>query len=105
MIKVSVLYPQRADARFDFDYYLGAHMDLVRRLLGPACTGIAVEQGLCGADAEAPPAYIAMGHLYFDSVTIFQAAFGPHAGTIMGDLANFTDCQPQVQISEVRLAL
>ncbi|HEX5045957.1 MAG TPA: EthD family reductase, partial [Gammaproteobacteria bacterium] len=29
MIKVSVLYPQKAGARFDMDYYCDSHMPLV----------------------------------------------------------------------------
>ena len=32
------------------------------------------------------------------------AKFRPHAERIMGDLPNFTDSQPLVQISEVKLA-
>ncbi len=32
-------------------------------------------------------------------VEAFQAAFAPHAAEIMGDIANYTDVQPAVQIS------
>ncbi|WP_250832127.1 EthD family reductase [Marinobacter sediminum] len=53
-----------------------------------------------GAPGEAPT-YIAMGHLYFDSVNDFEAAFGPHAKEILGDIPNFTNVQPTVQVSEV----
>ncbi|MBA3344463.1 MAG: EthD family reductase [Gemmatimonadales bacterium] len=38
----------------------------------------------------------AMGHLYFDCVEAFQAAFGPHAGAIMGDIPNYTNVQPTI---------
>jgi uncharacterized protein (TIGR02118 family) len=44
-----------------------------------------------------------MGHLYFDSVEAFQAAFGPHAPAIMADIPNYTDIQPVIQISEVKM--
>jgi uncharacterized protein (TIGR02118 family) len=44
-----------------------------------------------------------MGHLYFDSVADFQSAFGPHAKTIMADIPNYTDIQPTIQVSEVRI--
>jgi len=47
-------------------------------------------------------AYIAMGHLYFDSVAAFQTAFGPHAESMRRDIPNFTDIQPTIQISEVK---
>jgi uncharacterized protein (TIGR02118 family) len=42
-------------------------------------------------------------HLYFDSVESFQTAFGPHAGAIMGDIPNYTNVQPTIQVSEVKL--
>jgi uncharacterized protein (TIGR02118 family) len=44
-----------------------------------------------------------MGHLYFDSLADFQAAFGPHAKDIMADIPNYTDIQPTIQISEVKI--
>jgi len=43
-----------------------------------------------------------MCHLYFDSVEAFQTAFGPHSETIMGDIPNYTDLQPIIQVSEVK---
>ena len=64
---------------------------------------VAVEQGLGGVAPGSPATYIAMGHLYFDSVEAFQTAFGPHSESIMGDIPNFTDIQPTVQISEVKM--
>ena len=50
------------------------------------------------------PAFIAMGHLLFDSAEAFQAAFAPHAATIMADIPNYTAIQPVIQISEVKLS-
>ena len=64
---------------------------------------MAVEQGLAGGAPGAPATYIAMGHLYFDSLEAFQQSFGPHAAVIMADIPNYTDTQPVIQISEVKL--
>jgi uncharacterized protein (TIGR02118 family) len=64
---------------------------------------MAVEQGLGGGTPGAPPTYTAMGHLYFDSITEFQAAFAPHAEVIMADIPNYTNVQPVIQISEVKM--
>jgi uncharacterized protein (TIGR02118 family) len=36
-----------------------------------------------------------------DSVETFQAGFGPNVQAIMGDIPNYTDASPVVQISEV----
>ncbi|HET7884365.1 MAG TPA: EthD family reductase [Acetobacteraceae bacterium] len=103
MIKLSVLYPAGTDAKFDIDYYCKSHMKMVGEKLGSACKSMAVEQGIGGGAPGAPPTYIAMGHLYFDSVSDFQAAFAPHASTIMADIPNYTNVQPVIQISEVKM--
>jgi uncharacterized protein (TIGR02118 family) len=103
MIKVSVLYPAGPDAKFDINYYCNRHIPMVRQKLGAACKNAAVEHGLAGGAPGAPPTYIAMGHLYFDSTDAFQAAFGPHAPEIMADIPNYTNTQPVIQISEVKL--
>lgn len=100
MIKVSVLYPHRPDAKFDFDYYCRRHIPMVRDRLGEACHGIAVDKGLAG-EAGAPPAQVAMAHLYFESVAAFQKAFAPHDAEISGDVPNYTNIEPVLVISEV----
>ena len=101
MIKVSVLYPKTPDSTFDIAYYRDTHMALVRDRLGNACKRTAIESGIAGGEPGEEPTYIAMGHLYFDSVDQFQTTFGPHAKEILGDIPNFTNVQPTVQISEV----
>ncbi len=103
MIKVSVLYPNNEGAKFDMDYYCNKHISMVRQKLGAACKGAAVEQGLAGATPGSRPAFIAMGHLYFESVEAFQTAFGPHAEAIMADIPNYTDIQPTLQVSDVKI--
>ncbi len=103
MIKVSVLYPAGDGAKFDMDYYCKSHMPMVQQKLGAACKSTAVEQGLAGGAPGTPPAYVAMGHLYFDSVAEFQAAFAPHTASIMADIPNYTNVQPVIQVSEVKM--
>jgi len=103
MIKLSVLYPVADNAKLDMDYYCKSHMPMVKQKLVAACKGIAVEQGLAGGAPGAAPTYIAMGHVYFDSVAEFQTAFEPHAAEIMADIPNYTSIQPVIQISEVKM--
>ena len=103
MIKVTVLYPNAPDAKFDMKYYVTHHLPMVRDKCAPACRSIAAESGLAGGDPGSTAPYIAIGHLTFDSVEVFQKAFGPHAAEIMGDIANYTDAQPVVQIGEVKM--
>lgn len=103
MIKVSVLYPNTADSTFDMDYYVNSHIPMVQGKLGDACKGVAVEAGLAGGAPDAPAAYSAMGHLYFETVESFDAAFGPHAEAILADIPNYTNSAPVLQVSEVRI--
>ena len=103
MIKVSVFYPNEEGKKFDMEYYCNKHIPMVQQKLGAALKGGAVEQGLGGVEPGSRATYIAMGHLYFDSVEAFQTAFGPHAESIMGDIPNYTDIQPLIQISEVKI--
>ena len=103
MVKVSVLYPNGPASRFDMAYYLSSHIPMVQKKLGSALKGTAVEGGVSGTQPDSPPAFIAMGHLLFDTVESFQRAFGPHAEEIVGDVPNYTNTQPLIQISEVKL--
>ena len=63
--------------------------------------GVAVESVLGGPEPGSPPIYVAMGHLYFDSTEAFLESYGPNAGEIQADIANYTDIRPTKQISEV----
>jgi uncharacterized protein (TIGR02118 family) len=103
MIKVSVFYPNEEGKKFDMDYYLNSHIPMLKEKLGVALKGGAVEQGLSGVEPGSPATYVAMGHLLFDSMETFQSAFGPHSEAIMGDIPNYTDVQPTIQISEVKM--
>ena len=101
MIKVSVMYPNTAGARFDHVYYRDQHMPLVKRSMGDACLFYTVDKGLAGGAPGQPAPYVGMCHIYSDSVETFQAGFGPHAKEILADIANYTDLAPVMQISEV----
>lgn len=103
MIRVSVLYPQSGDSKFDMNYYVTKHMPMVRQKFGAACKGMTIDQGIAGGAPGAPAPYIAMGHFLFDSVEAFQTAMAPHAQGIMGDIPNYTKIQPIIQISEVKM--
>ena len=103
MVKVTVLYPNQPGDRFDIAYYCKTHIPLVQRLLGKALKGVAVEQGIAGFPPGSPAPFLAVGHLMFDSVEAFQKALEPHAAAIMGDIPNYTNTQPVIQISEVKI--
>lgn len=103
MIKVSVLYPRQDGAKFDMGYYLNKHIPMVQQKCGAACKSVSVEQGVAGGAPGAPPDFVAMAHLSFDSVEAFQKAFAPHASEIMADIPNYTPIKPVIQISDVKM--
>lgn len=102
MVKVSVLYPNAVDAKFDMSYYMDRHIPMVQEKLGAALKGASVAQGLGGGQPGTPPAFLVLCDLQFDSVDAFQQAFGPHAATIVADIPNYTNIQPTIQISELK---
>ena len=101
MIKISVMYPNSPNARFNHEYYRDKHMPLVKSRMGTSCKYYTVDKGVAGGAPGAPAIYIAMCHIFCDSIEAFQAGFGPHAKEIMADIKNYTDQTPAIQISEV----
>ena len=103
MIKVSVMYPNTPGARFNHEYYRDKHMPMVQARIGAACTGFTVDAGMAGGAPGSPPAYVAVGALLVTSVEALQAGLAKHGAEIMGDVKNYTDAQPSLQISEVKV--
>src|SRR5437870_11797687 len=103
MIKVCVLYPNDEGKTFDMLYYCDKHIPMVRQLLGSSCTNAAVEQGIAGGTPGSKATYIAMTYLFFEKLDDFISSFTPHANTILGDIPNFTDTTPVIQINEVKI--
>ena len=102
MIRVSVLYPNSSGAKFDHDYYANKHAPMVVEMLSPlGLVGGEVNIGLAGGAPNSPAPFIAGGHLLFNSVEDFQRGFEAHGEAIMGDVPNFTDIEPVIQISEI----
>ena len=101
MIKVTVMYPNSPGARFDHAYYRDRHMPLVKARMGKSCSHYTVDRGLGGATPGAAAPYVAMCHIFCESVEAFQAGFGPHVAEILADIPKYTDLSPTIQISEV----
>ncbi len=101
MIKVTILYPNSEGKTFDMDYYSEKHMPMVAELLGDSLKLLAIDKGLSGRSPDEPIPYLAIGYLYFDQLSAYQNSFGPNAEKIVGDIPNYTNIQPVVQISQV----
>lgn len=98
MIKVSVTCANEDGKNLDMDYYCNNLMPMVQEKLGDALLKSEVDEEIGGT----PAAYIAIGHIHFDAVYGFKAAFTPHAGEIVADIANYTDIEPSTQVGEIK---
>ena len=103
MIKVSVLYPNSQDLVFNKEYYLNSHVPLVSKLLDDSLKNVQVDFGLVGGTPDEAATYVVMTHLSFDSIESFEKIFPIHADELLSDIPNFTNCQPQLQISEIKI--
>ena len=100
MIRVTALYPKTNESNFDWDYYLNKHTPMVKdRLMPLGLTRIEIDEGLGGLTPGEAPTYLVIAHLHFASVEELQNGLGIHGAEIMGDIANFTNVQPQIQIN------
>jgi uncharacterized protein (TIGR02118 family) len=107
MFNISSVYPKKEGYRFDFDYYLNRHMPMSIDRLSKAkgFRGVSVERGVDVDEPSIESSYVAMCHYYFDSLENFMAAFMPHAEELQGDITNYTNIQPIIQINEVKITI
>ncbi|WP_396591244.1 EthD family reductase [Allomuricauda sp. R78024] len=101
MVKVTILYPNGDGKTFDMNYYSNKHMPMVASLLGDSLKLSKIDKGIAGRTPDEPIPYLAIGYLYFDKLSAYQNSFGPNAEKIVGDIPNYTNIQPVVQISEI----
>lgn len=104
MVRVSIFYPSNTGSRFDVDYYLDTHMPLALGLLGAAVKAVSVEIGVYGGMPGQAPPFTAICAFTCESVEAFTTAFLPNADVLQGDIPNYTDIAPLIQVSEIRMA-
>ena len=102
MYRISFLYAGTPGCRFDHAYYLQRHMPLVMARLGAlGLLRFEVDRGVGGAEAGSPAPFIAAAHLYYDSLIDYRAGMERHGPELLGDVPNYTNLRPLVQISEI----
>jgi uncharacterized protein (TIGR02118 family) len=95
---IGVMYPP--SAKFDLDYYLGTHIPLVHsRWDSLGLKNLSVLRGK-GSPAGDSPLYPVVALLSWESLDNFQAAVERHGKEVMGDIPNFTDAKPVMQVFE-----
>jgi uncharacterized protein (TIGR02118 family) len=93
------MYPKQDGGNFNYDYYLQTHMSLVKERWGDVLRGVGVYKGISGAGGT-DETYVTVANLLFDNVEAFEQALAAHADEIMGDIPNFTNIDPVIQIED-----
>lgn len=102
MICLTVFYPKTTDSTFDLDYYASKHAPLLMERLTPlGLTKFDYETGLAGGTPNTPPAFAAIGRLHFATLEDLQTGLGTHGPELVADIANFTNVEPIMQISQI----
>jgi len=78
MIKVSVMYPNKPGARFDWAYYLDKHMPMVKARMGSALKFYAVDKGIGGGSPGDPATYLpeTLRQMYSGPIEVAAFAIG-----------------------------
>jgi uncharacterized protein (TIGR02118 family) len=101
MISLTVLYPKTPDSQFNLDYYVNTHTPLVKeRLTSIGLRSIDLWTGIAGGAPDSPPTYSMVGNLNFDTIEALQNALALHGAELIGDIPNFTNVQPIMQIGQ-----
>jgi uncharacterized protein (TIGR02118 family) len=101
MIRASVLYPGGDGKTFDHTYYVHKHMAPVKeRRESLGLVRLEVDKGIAGGARGAPAPFTCIGHLYFNTVGEYQQAMRTHGKELVADVPNFTNIQPQFQVSD-----
>lgn len=100
MYILTVTYPMKTDASFDFDYFRSSHLPKVGECFKPFGLGYASvlrgEEMLGGGD----PAYLATTILSFATEEgAREAIASDDAKSLIADLANFTNVMPIMQFN------
>jgi uncharacterized protein (TIGR02118 family) len=100
MVLISVLYPKTAESHFDHAYYLQKHIPLVRaRWQAMGLTRDVLIRGTSTLDGG-QPGFELIGLLTFDSAKQVQAALAAFGKEIIGDIPNFTNVSPLIQMND-----
>ena len=99
MITVSITYPRKKGANFDFDYFTANHLPLIGRAWGPNLRMASVLRGVEDSAGGEPP-YVAMLWLTFADIETARQTLASDAGReVLDDSTNFTSIRPQVQLN------
>jgi uncharacterized protein (TIGR02118 family) len=74
---------------------------VLEKLRAFGCVRIEIDKGLSGETSEAPPPFVAVGHLICQSLEDFQKGMAAHGQEFLNDIPNYTTITPQFQVSDI----
>jgi uncharacterized protein (TIGR02118 family) len=102
MIRMTVLYPKTDDLSFDMDYYLSRHIAAVNeKLRDMGLVKVQVDEGIGNAAPDQPVPFAVITHLTFRTMEDLQNVLTTHGAEFIGDIPNFTNVQPHIQINRI----
>ena len=102
MYKVAILYPNGEGKTFDMDYYEQQHMPMVAGFIGKNLKFYEIDKGVAGRTPEEKVPFVAIGYFYVQDVAAYNKAIAENRDAVVGDIKNYTNIQPIVQISEIK---
>lgn len=100
MVHIVVIYPDAPGVKFDMEYYLGKHTPLLWERMGSmGLQAVDLYEGVGGIPPGSPVFAKMTAVLTFSSLDAFQNAMAAHGPEIIGDILNFTDIQPRIQVA------
>src|SRR5689334_19846510 len=95
---VTILYPNKPGAKFNFDYYIHKHLPMTRKLFGD---NVEVRRGICSAFGE-PPAFLCITRIWITtSIDEFMSVMKDKGHGLIKDIPNYTDVEPTIQFDDV----
>lgn len=94
---LTVLYPNKEGATFDFEYYMQKHVPLANRLLGHE---FRVTRGISSAQGGEAP-FLCIARMDIGTVEEFVPVITQHIGVLGNDIPNYTNVAPVILFEEV----
>lgn len=103
MIRLTVLYPNLKDSRFDWDYYVKIHTPLAKKRFGDLVVKWEIDRGIAGDSGQGPAPYQVSAYITLKSLEGYRKVTEVHGKELRADFVNYTDVYPEFLISKVEI--
>jgi uncharacterized protein (TIGR02118 family) len=97
VICVTLLYPNKEGARFDWDHYLKIHIPMGKKVFGDRYE---IRRAIAAVDGSPAP-FLAIVRLFVDSREKFLELITQQGAALLADMPNYTNIEPVLQFDEI----